>query len=349
MDKKENISYYKRKNKDNTKNGAVRLLEENKELFSSIKEIIAIATAIGLIVGSFILYRYFSMNSISQQPLDTLTILTTSLNFLVVIGGLSAVSIISSVYIYIVLKKLKDKKEVPKLLVSGVLRSIAFWIIFILVAISKEIITFISFFIIIFLFIYKGEIDTYAKDKFFKDGSHSVMSFDFIFPYFALVVLTMLSLITNRFDYEMIVAIFLIPFILFALPYFYHMLFPQKKSNITFTIYIFSIAVFLLFFLASAFFTERAVMLLNVGVKTYDELVLDKDECNRLKTYKRLGYECDENFTLKSMYGVWIIGKRPIFQKAKIIESKESSFIRPQMDKNSTQIWLHRDKIYTVL
>ena len=131
---------------------------------------------------------------------------------------------------------------------------------------------------------------------------------------------------------------------LFSIPYLY-MIFTKVKSNVVFTVHMFSIAVLLLFMLASPFFVQRTIQILNIGAKPYPELILDKKECKRLLEYKKLGYVCDVNSTLKDMFGVWLIGDKPIFQRLR----KQNTLSMPKADKNSTKIWLHRDKIQTVL
>jgi hypothetical protein len=339
----------KRREKSKFSNKTFKFLGTNKEIFTAMREIITIAPAIGFIIGSFLLYKYFGINHIAQQQIDTFTILTTSLNFLILIGTLSALLIMSSVYIYTVLKNLKEKKEIPNLLKVGLIRLFIFYGILFLITLvdEKYRIKFIFLLIVVLLIqIYLGLKYTYTEDKFLKNKTSysGMMSFDIAFPLIPLLIFSMLFIAVDKDNYEGIFLIFFLSFILFSLPYIY-MIFNKTRSNITFTIHLFSIAIFVLLMFASSFFTQRVIQILNVGVKSYPELILDKDECNRLAKYKNLGYSCDGNHTLKNMYGVWVVGDKPIFQRLK----KRNDLSMIKADKNSTKIWLHRDKIYTVL
>jgi len=324
--------------------------QENKSLFTLMGELMAIASAIGFIVGSFIIYRYFDINNLALQPSDTFTILTISFSFLVLIGSFSTILIFSSVYIYVSLDRLKDKGEILKLLKIGIFRVGIFWGIFLLYALMNPTLSNPWYLLVLvpvaILLVWSGTKYSYPENKFSEDYSiGSLMSLDFILMQVPLVVLSTLFIVTDKTSFESLMLMFVVALGFFALPYLYHLSFQNAKSNIIPILIMLIIAMFILFSLGSSFFAERAIQVLHVGGKPYNKLIIDKSECNKLKEYKNLGYQCDENSTLYDMYGVWIVGEKPIFQKAK----KGNNSQGLQLDRNSTKIWFNRDKILTVL
>jgi len=50
--------FMKRKDRNKFRNKTFKFLVTNKEIFTTIREIITIAPAIGFIIGSFLLYKY---------------------------------------------------------------------------------------------------------------------------------------------------------------------------------------------------------------------------------------------------------------------------------------------------
>lgn len=336
------------KNKKYT-NRFFRFLNINKELITVVREIITIAPAIGFIVGSFILYKYFDINNISQQQIDTFTILTISLNFLVLIGTLSGLLIISTVYTYTALKSLKDKKEVSNFWRVALFKITIFYVMFLFMSFADQkdhIKFFILLLFIVLIFFFIGVLYTYAENKFLEHNfSNSIiMSTEFALTGVPFVILSSIFIAIDKDNYVALGLIYIILLVLFSIPYMY-MMFVKSKSNIAFTVSMFIIAIFVLFIVGSSFFVQRTVQILNIGAKPYSELILDNNECERLLKYKKIGYLCDENNTLKDMFGIWLVGDKPIFQKLR----KQNTLSMPKADKNSTRIWLNRDSIQTVL
>lgn len=349
MRNRNDLTYQKRKNNKKYTNEFSKFLGTNREIFTAMRELITIAPAIGVIIGSFILYRYFDINDIAQQPIDTFTILVTSLNFLVLISTLSGLLIISTVFTYTVLKELKDKKEIPNLWKYGLIRISIFYSIFtsMIFVDAKYHIEFGTLLIpILLILFFTGVKYIYSEDKFLKQkvSNSAIMSIDIVLIIIPLLILSLLFIAIDEDNYQAIALIYVISFMLFSLPYLY-LQFTKIRSNTVFTVHMFSIAVLLLFMIGSPFFIQRTVQILNIGAKPYFELILKKSECDRLKNNIKLGYLCDENNTLKDMFGVWLVGDKPIFQKLK----KHNSLSMPKADKNSTKIWIHRDKIQSVL
>lgn len=302
------------------------------EGISSILNILALFSTIGLLSSFIIFYKYFSINGLQPYTPDTFTIVMSSLLLVFYLLALFLGMMFGTIISFDELQTVKDRDKIKKMWFYGLTRIIIFYFLLIMPAelhwiesnsIQKTYIVILTliFFITGYTYFYK----TSEKNKLIT------LSFEFLFFIFPIMVLYLLASYERIESIYAIIFITLIVFVIHSLPYVFVLVFP-KQSIIKFLFISFTIVSVASFTISPKFFPEKIIRDLHMGNIIYSELKINESECRKINSLG-YGYKCENN-VLKDILGVWILGESPIFQ---------------DKEKKLNKLQIMRNEIVTVL
>jgi MFS family permease len=319
-----------------------------KDTVSTILSIFGGLSVLGLFASFIIFYKYFDLHNLQLHTPDNFIIAISviwlliyiTLLFSLVVGWIIGAGV--ELQDYKELDKKVQKTVLTKLFVRNIIKITVFnLLLYAMIQYfnndSNPIIITLLFILLSIVFFIIGIKYTYKyskKTNVFLSFDYFIFLFISLFFYMFFIYEEKYAILPMMLFIPVLIIIYLLPFIFIESS--------EKTSMLKFVtiVYIALTTLFIMFM--PTVFIESTMKELHLGNIYYKKLTLQKDECSRLKNYN-LGYKCDENNTLSNMMGLWISNEKPIFQKA------DTSSIKVKAEDNSTKIWLHRDKIYTVL
>jgi len=307
------------------------LFNQDKSI-SSILNILALFSSIGLLSSFTIFYKYFSIHGLQPHTPDTFSIVMSSLLLVFYLFALYVIMMFGTIFSFYELRTVKNRDTIRKMWRYGLGRIIVFYFLLIIPSelhwIESTRTQTIYMLVLVSIFAitgYKYFNKTGEKNKFIT------LSFEFLFFIFPIMMLYLLAAHEKMESIYAIIFITIIILIIHSLPYIFVLEFP-KKYIIKFLFISFTLVAVVSFIFSPKFFPEKIIQDLHMGNITYDELRISKKACDTINKLDN-GYECKNNI-LKDILGIWILGESPIFQ---------------DKEKKLDKIKIMRNEIVTVL